>query len=215
MENIKEKIFNFAYGAALKDATMQKAFEGEKRYLRGCSYGKELVKEYIDGIFNGETVRFYSTAEKVEEAFNKYIKEKGGKTKDDKEQHFTFGNTQKLINMTAKYMYMATYAREDLKGNFAQCHCPMDGIMIERVIKAVKKRKDSSGLPDFVHLQGWKNMLQQPWSKIESDNKTQYENFQALVSVLAKEQGCSPIEYDYVMWEEDVDDSNLDPNVEK
>ena len=41
----------------------------------------------------------------------------------------TFGNIQKLINMTMKYLYIRYY--DECRENFRCCHAPMDNRMIK------------------------------------------------------------------------------------
>ncbi len=197
---ITQKIFEFAYGSGLEDAIRQKAFDGVKMPLRDCEDAKKTVKDYIDSILNGQKPNFYEVAKMVENDFEKFIAEYNLNPVDGKKitGKFRFGNAQKLINMTAKYMFILTYDRPELRERFAQCHCPMDSIMIENVIKGIDKCKE---LPDNIRdktKRGWKTQLRQPWSQIESGNVSQYETFQELVVFLAGE--LSPIKYDYKEW---------------
>lgn len=50
----------------------------------------------------------------------------------DKGSSFEFGNAQKLINMTAKYIASGMFTSKcGCGGNFQYCHCPMDSIMVD------------------------------------------------------------------------------------
>lgn len=141
-----EKIFDFAYLMALRDATVQQAFpssgKGSKKLLFQCTEAREVLSSYIESIFAGRPKDFYVVESKVEEAFNAFLKMHGSSA------HFTFGNAQKLINMSAKYMYMATYGRPELRGRFAACHCPMDAILIRTVVSEADKKVSGNALSD-------------------------------------------------------------------
>ena len=206
MKDIHTKIFDFAYGAGLHDATAQRAFEGEKKYLRECESAKKIVKEYIDAVIDGNKVDFYDTARKIEKCYNDYIKSK------NKEHKFTFGNTQKLINMTVKNMYTVVYIDESLRKNFEQCHCPMDNKMINIAKVEIEKVKRESQqllpktISDFLQAKNWKGQLSASWSNMVSDNydsKKQYEIFQEIIRFLAEREGVSAIEYDYLVWDKE------------
>lgn len=200
---LQKTIFDFSYGAALGDAIGQKAFEGNKKPLRNNEDAKVIARQYIDSIINGEEPDFYKTAETLQESFTRYIEEnkseiiyikKGG---NPSIPVFRFGNAQKLLNMLAKNMFLLVYQNETLRTNFAQCHCPMDKIMIATVKKELERTDDEKAR---LLLKRYKNCEKAAWSRIETENLEQYEAFQACVKFLADKQGLSPIEYDYWQW---------------
>ena len=187
----QDAIFNFIYELSLRDATLQKAYAGSLDKLRNNDKAKGYVKEYIDKLMNNELNdnSFLETAEKVENSFNGY------------EPAFTFGNVQKLINMSAKYMFIACYNNKESRKLFGLCHCPMDSIMVDVVINQIKEKGEFNNL-----LKRKATFLRQGWSNIESNDcnssgklPDQYELFQKIVKFLADEEGCTPIEYDYKM----------------
>lgn len=188
----QDAIFNFIYELSLRDATLQKAYAGSLDELRNNDKAKGYVKEYIDKLMNNELNdnSFLETAEKVENAFDGY------------KPTFTFGNVQKLINMSVKYMFIACYNNKEARELFRLCHCPMDSIMVDVVINQLKEKGEFNNL-----LKGKATFLRQGWSKIKSEGcysrgelPEQYERFQKIVRFLADEEGCNPIEYDYKMW---------------
>ena len=213
-KTITQKIFEFAYGSGLEDAIRQQAFKSDnkgestvKKPLRDCAEAKKTVKDYIDCILHGQKPNFYDVAKKVEEQFAAYIENYNRHPEDGKKitGKFRFGNAQKLINMTAKYMFFLTYNRPDLRENFALCHCPMDSNMVSHVIDEVRnyqkeKKPLSADVQEIISQPKWVGNLRNSWSQIEHDNHKQYENFQILVRFFAKEKGLSPIEYDYHEW---------------
>ncbi len=217
--SIDEKIFDFAYGMAMRDATLQKAYYEpdktiDKKALLACADAKDAVKKYINGIIGrseennknelGKAADFYSTVTAVESAFREY-------TQKNMYPEFTFGNIQKLINMTAKSMFFACYRNEEKYHYFKDCHCPMDSIMVEIIIKnvdtyhideTVEKWAAEAMDNDGVHM-SWKAYLRQPWSRIESNRRAQYELFQKIVKSLADKEGVFPLAYDYIHWSSD------------
>ena len=140
---------------------------------------------------------FYQTASKVKKA---YI--------DNGAAAFTFGNAQKVLNMTVKYMYIAAYQKEihgDLHEKFKDCHCPMDSIMVERVIDGIKEQTHLEEVQTILagHKKDWRGFLRNPWSRMNTDEDIeQYELFQRLVKYLSGQAGRIPIEYDFKVWNE-------------
>lgn len=211
MDRMDEAIFEFAYRMALDDATGQRAYishgEGSKTKLREWSEPKQIVKEYIEAIFDSDSQpEIDKTIAGVEEAFKQHLNgEDGG--------DFTFGNAQKLVNMTAKYMFMATYKEPELRRQFEKCHCPMDSIIVAEVIKQIKKNMPAEG-PLVEKLQKkyecrdkklskWTVYLKQTWSSMTEDDRGQYDLFQELVRYLCGVGGSklTPIEYDFKNWQ--------------
>lgn len=200
--NMKELIFRFLYTAALRDATLRRAYDGPNRAdLPGNTDAKKIVRAYIDALLRGETPDFYATANELCQAFNQ-----------GEEGPFHFGNAQKLLNMTAKYVYIAAYQdslRADLREKFRPCHCPMDTVMVEKVIEEViEKIKDRTGEREIRellkgHERNWRGFLRQSWSQMSVDADgacAQYELFQKLVKHLCKTGDLIPMEYDYKNW---------------
>ena len=206
-KTMQDYLFAFAYEEALRDATLMQSFAGEKAYLKKCCAGKKAVREYVDGILSGKQEKSFDETEKaVEDAFNCFIKS------NEKNQEFTFGNAQKLINMTVKYMFLSAYAHDDystFRDRFVESHCPMDSIMCQIVknkfdedvsddAKAIKQR--------YQHGKStWKGYLNLPWSSMKRDDNesvpVEYSCFQEIVKYLAKKENLIPIEYDYKYWE--------------
>lgn len=201
--DLDEKIFNFAYEFALRDATLQNAYTGSLDVLRKNAEAKLILRAYIDTIFAGSANEglFWETAQRVEESFAAFL--------DGSQPRFTFGNTQKLINMTTKYMFIACYQNSALRRSFASCHCPMDRIMVDRVIKELERVFALSSSIEERHQirnlmgRGWKNLLRSPWSKMEASNVDQYNLYQRVVRFLSEREGISPLEYDFFMWRQE------------
>lgn len=207
IDTLDDKVFEFAYRMALDDATRQNAYRGRgknsKTVLRKCTEARSRVKSYIDDVIAGKRPEFEKAERDIEEAFERFsLKDPGVR--------FTFGNAQKLLNMTSKYMFMATYDRPKLRDNFKCCHCPMDSIMVEAAISRV-----NNGDVDFNEIKnevirnklkqrGWKGYLRKSWSMLERSSEgvlpEQYVAFQEIISILARREGLSPIAYDFFVW---------------
>lgn len=183
---IDDSIFDFVYEIALRDATMRSAYVGPHENLIKGEHAqrvKKYINEYISNILNGNYPNFYETESIVEKELEQY--------------NFSFGNCQKLINMTVKYFYIATYKNSSKKKLFDKCHCPMDRIMIKKVIQLSKETEILQIAKCDI-----KN-IDCSWSKLEKINDTipiQYIKFQEAVSILAKQKGINPIEFDFVFW---------------
>lgn len=183
---IDDSIFDFVYEMALRDATMRSAYVGHNENLIKGEHAqrvKKYINEYISNILNGNYPNFYETESIVEKELEQY--------------NFSFGNCQKLINMTVKYFYIVTYKNSSKKKLFDKCHCPMDRIMIKKVIQLSKETEILQIAKCDI-----KN-IDCSWSKLEKINDTipiQYIKFQKAVSILAKQKGINPIEFDFVFW---------------
>lgn len=208
-KDMNDLIFEFAYGEAMRDAIQQQAYKASnKNALLENERAKNIVRKYVESIFDGKSVNPRCTAKKIEKAIT--------------EPEFTFGNAQKLVNMTAKYMFFATYRNENIRSNFQQCHCPMDNVMITKVIKEIEKQGISTLNEDLQkklekkHLlrdesegetgHKWTVFLKQSWSGITGKNTEQYMLFQEIVRALAAQKALIPIEYDFEMWSKSKQD---------
>lgn len=192
MEYLDKRIFDFVYEMAMRDATMRRAFQvpGDRKNIRQNLQAKNAVHRYIDNILSGNEYDFYETESVVENALSKY--------------GFSFGNCQKLINMTAKYFYIASYKNENIRKNFGKCHCPMDGEMIKNAIISYSQKKDDKICGDAKDVK--KALANVSWSRLTRDQGNvpyQYELFQKVIANLAKEDNMTPLEYDYYAWNTD------------
>lgn len=190
---IKDKLFEFAYKMAFLDATMRNAFQKwedeseesfheRKKVIRMKSM--PIVRDYIDDIFNGKVVSSESVCDVIISLC-------------DNREGFTFGNAQKLANMTAKYMYLSAYINDNMRGLFQHCHCPMDGVMLRRLKKELPCIECNTELS---------------WSKlkyVEGKIPEEYLQFQENIKELAKKaeledkaKNIIPIEVDYLYWED-------------
>ena len=227
---IDDKIFNFAYIMAMRDATQQQAFPVANKKLLWEKADEtvvayRLLKGYINDILDKDKQEqdFYEIEKDIEKAVNEFIKTNGIKkvTKKDEPESIedaviTFGNAQKLINMTAKYMFISAYQDSDKAKLFNQCHCPMDGIMVDKVAKIAGRLVDEgeeglrASLENFAYKRprahDWAAKDEVRWSKLTLENRKPYEGFQKVVRALAEREGLSPLELDFCVWGSDGDE---------
>lgn len=190
MEYVDYRIFDFVYEMAMRDATMRTAFSGDRKNIRQNLQAKNAVHRYIDNILSGNEYDFYETESVVENALSKY--------------GFSFGNCQKLINMTAKYFYIVSYGNEAIRKNFEKCHCPMDSVMIKNAVSFYSQKKDDKVCGDAKGVK--KALANVSWSRLTRDQGNvpyRYELFQKVIANLAKEDNMTPLEYDYYAWNTD------------
>ena len=180
------QIFNFAYLLAFRDATTRNAYKNVNkepeetfREIKEFLYFKCKcrVHQYIRDIFEAK----YPDPIECIECVCKYTHKVHNHT-----YNFSFGNAQKLVNMTAKYMYLACYNDEEKRILFKNCDCPMDGIMI----KKVKINKEIGFTKELA------------WSSISLDNQKTYDYFQEQIRLLCNEEKVYLIEYDFLHWDE-------------
>lgn len=146
---------------------------------------KKAVRDYINRlrVDEGYELReqhdasFFATAENVINAFAGY---------GDDDSSFGFGNAQKLINMTAKYIALGI-CMDDCREDFQYCHCPMDGIMVDKVAKIAGRLVDEgeeglrASLENFAYKRprahDWAAKDEVRWSKLTLENRKPYEGF--------------------------------------
>ncbi len=194
---IDDKIFDFVYTIAMRDATLQKAYpgnKGEKKALaKNYPMAKNQVKEFVNNILDGK----YKKIGKRDE-YDKDFCELALNVTEILPPKFTLGNAQKLINMTIKYFYIMTYHNPKLRGNFVNCHCPMDSQLIKTVRKQYckkNKKRKWPALPSGTR-----------WSQVQDLKGGVYKVFQDEIRKFCDEQNnecLNPIEYDYKNWNND------------
>lgn len=199
--NLDDKIFEFIFIEAIKDATMQLSYKGNKRCLMQSDLIDSLkgdIEHLIDKVFkNG-----YSSQEEYDEDFLlttiSICRIVSSKTKND---NFTFGNAQKLINIMMKYFYITTYNDNVSKETFKYCHCPMDQKLLKNIWDKCKNlnRNKLLGKSDYF-LKSWGNENFEFDATGKEIYPKRYNLFQQAVRCFAEKDGINPIEYDYCVW---------------
>ena len=206
MINKDELIFKFLFNEAMRDATLQKSFDGERVWLKDCNFFPDsknailgFVKKVTGGVFKdqvGYDKEFKKTISIITKDINDRIQEHNSENEEDKKKSgsFEFGNAQKLLNMILKLFYVCSFGDDEKKKNFQWCHCPMDGQMLGYVWE---NRKNVAGFPreytSAVFLESWGKMS---WDNGEFPDR--YVVFQKAIRELAKEM--SPLEFDLWLW---------------
>ena len=204
---LSDKVFDFIYICAMRDAILQKAFIGEKAWIDKIDKPKHILRTYIDKILNQE---FKTQA--CHDAFflktvNEICKEINSFKPDYAKDVFSFGNAQKLINITAKYIYGICYSHPQLRTGFQYCHCPLDSIMLNKVWKMYKEqygedmRKRKLCSSEFF-CQSWGSEGQQGNTQPElSKFPIRYTKFQSAVNDIIGEGTLYHLEFDYLFWQ--------------
>lgn len=199
----RERVFNFLYGCAMHDAILQLSFnDKEKKWVYDVQEAKECVKVYVNKLFSERAFRdqaehdrmFRGLAHKICSAINK---------KKDRGDDFTFGNAQKLLNMTAKHCFIYIYRNPSLRENFKFCHCPMDGIMLDAVWKKYEEieKTDDEGRRSVL---GTSEEFHKSWGKEDfeyGEVPRRYNQFQKTIREWAERVGCIPLELDFYLWD--------------
>lgn len=192
--DLNAKIFDFYYDLAFRDATMRKAFKrkDEEKYDDAKFHerkskikdaAKGCVANYIDLIMKGKCGED-TTRDTIIGVF-----------KETSQYGFTFGNAQKLVNMTAKYFYMICYNDKSLRKNFKYCHCPMDS----RMINVVLDRRGNEDKRSIKSNMGW-SMLGLNDENDENGVSIAYQKFQQIIKEIGDNEQIYPLEVDYKYW---------------
>lgn len=216
-EKRDNNIFDFIFEMAFRDATLRSAFKNPYKPAQNAdkdfsdlkerikSAVKQIVRDYIDSIMNDEPDKEVKGVNNVIldvfETANKLNEE----NESDQARRFTYGNAQKLVNMTAKYYFILCYDNPDLIKNFEQCHCPMDSVMIKIILRKLSEQSNDIKA-EFTNIKLKNNT---PWSKlpldkaIDSTPPDEYNEFQSIVKRLAGLEDINPIQFDYKYWDPD------------
>ena len=170
----------------------EKDFETLKNDIKNKT--KNPVAKYLDSILGNEHIdeggyqcginqcKFKSILDVLNE-----VKDINTKIKriDPKHKGFTFGNAQKLVNMSAKYLYIACYANPEMSTRFDFCDCPMDSIMIKGVIKEANETGRDNKFKKLRNNTSWSSL---------SVNDGNYENIEVFLNSIPEEY------YEFQQW---------------
>ena len=187
--DIVGRMFDFVYEMAMNDA-LNRVSDSKSDVLINDDV-KKTVKDYSD-VVTGVKKKEQETD--VNRVIKKVVELSNGK--------LTFGNGQKLVNMTFKYLYIE-YRNSD-SADFSVCHAPMDSIMRDFVIDSYyivqKKRRKRGEYPGVNYETAWSTLL---------DSTGEYESFQSAIKTIIDAAGLkvngrkmNPVEFDYEFWGE-------------
>ena len=221
-ESMNSKAFAFIYGYAIRDAILQQAFKGDKKWIEEISEARNVVREYANRVLNGafsenspevkaaHDACFIKTARDVCDIINQRRPE--GVT-----ESFSFGNAQKLINIVTKHLYAHSYTLNllncvDIRSRFRFCHCPMDSIMLKTVWDKYgelfgdrQRRNDLGCSTEFRKSWGSEDFDTPDGERIQPQRYTIYQA--AIDRIIAEEDmQVFPMEYDYLVWKVEEDE---------
>lgn len=204
---VSNRIFGFIYGCAMRDAILQKAFIGEKSWIEGIEKPKAILMSYIEKVLNNE----FESQENHDAFFlktaNEICKEINGNKPDYANDIFSFGNAQKLINITAKHIYGFCYYNPSLRDAFRYCHCPLDSIMLNKVWKMYqedfgKDTRKTKLLSIEFFCKPWGNEGAQENIQPELLSfPSRYMKFQNAIRDIIGNDNLYPLEFDYLIWQ--------------
>jgi len=199
-ETMKKRVFSFIYGCAMHDAILQKAFKGEKTWVGQVEPPKNILNKYICKVLNNEFSSQANHDKSFLETANRICTEiNNNKQQGIETDIFSFGNAQKLINITVKHTYTFCYQTSSLRDGFRFCHCPVDAIMLSKVWDLCKGKIDLGKRQEFCKSWGSEGIMGNTQPQLE-EFPTRYALFQKAVRFLI---GCGdvfPVEFDYVEW---------------
>lgn len=205
-EMLTNRVFEFVFGCAMHDAILQQAFKGKKDWVRKVTSAQSPLREYIDKIFKNE----FKTQQDHDLCFLKTVnaicKSINENKPGDATDAFSFGNAQKLINMTAKHFYSICYFEPKKREKFQFCHCPLDSIMVNEVWRIYRKEKGVTSRKNDLNTdfcKSWGDEGLDGGKQPELDDfPDRYKRFQKAVKVLIGDSDIYPIEFDYLIWKQ-------------
>lgn len=121
MEQSKiDTIFNYVANGYVK-LDITEYFWRDSLFIRQHQEIRNIIKTYVDGIIlegKGNPIDAIRLIESL----------------DDPDSDYNFGEIQWLINVVAKYMYVAiAYNNDEMKEKFKDCHYPIDKYVIKNL----------------------------------------------------------------------------------
>lgn len=199
--DLDDKIFRFIYITAMRDAVIQKAYEGNKKWTEKKEVYKELkdiIEPMVMKVFNN----IFTSQDEYDTELLGVISRICDYMNSQKEcNKFTYGNGQKLVNMIMKYFYITCYSDDSKKKNFRFCHCPVDSIMLQKVWSACREEdKEKTNKKREWFLQSWSNEEFTIDNNGDRKYPERYCAFQQAVRYFCKDKKISSVEFDFVEW---------------
>ena len=147
-KNIEDLVFDFIYEESINDAIRRTAAASSKSIIMKIEKVKKAVREYANHIIDGIDKENNPELEISKKCFMQCIDSIFGAIEEYKNEKkvdccFTFGNAQKLVNMTMKRLYIRYYGTSKANG-FKYCFCPMDRRMRDKVASKYNNIFDKS-----------------------------------------------------------------------
>ncbi len=199
--NLKDARTQFYFLLAFKDATLRGAYKNKSELNALRADVMNSIQDHMAGDLSGGVEALIS---KVYEDNREY-------------SDFSYGNAQKAVNMFFKYLYCGTMFNAGLEEEFADCHCPVDSIIIDKLIEQILSgskprlsqayeaqkilkialyRDQENGRP-LVNALKRKYFRGVVWSGMKEE---QYAAMQSLLRAWAADEGCTQLELDFKYW---------------
>lgn len=178
----------YQYSSSELDKAKKDPDKCEYRNMRNNTI-TNICKELIGSIamYPGKNADFDSWHKSVcHEIENKMNDNKSELLKEGED--FTFGQAQKWVNMTLKYMWLLDMLPEGISAE--DLHVPIDSF----ILKALK----DDGISDISDKDGTYKYKEEAWSRLTTDN---YDTIQKEIRKVAKKkENNTPIEWESTAW---------------
>lgn len=189
--NLLLMAINKAYG----DATQQNAFNGlfKKNIINigklkeSSETNKVTSSEYLyDKISKyGKSINFATWHKEVCE---RLVKDYNKIHDENNKNFFTYGNAQKWLNMTLKYLWLLNRLPNDMDEK--ALHAPIDSYILQKLKKLEIEGVTGSGETFYYKKKCWSNI----------DKYNEYMELQEKIRKFAKADGKSVIEWENEAW---------------
>lgn len=176
--------------------------------------GTEFIRKNILNLDKPFKAWHNDACQKLIEIYSKdQLVIRDGQKRTNKSAHLTYGQAQKWLNMTLKYLWLLNRLgliedkkiRSWINKHEKSFHVPLDSYILKYVAKQDKNKKskfsdeNNNSLGDSDFSKFW-NDFGSAWSKI-ADEKRYYEYQEKLADAIARENmGCYPLEWELVHW---------------
>lgn len=148
----------------------------------------KLIEEKIYGLLQNMSNKKFDFDKEYYDILD-YIQREGEKKKDVLKKTFTYGQAQKWLNMTMKYMWLLGLWENKFNNVLSALHVPVDSYIIEAACKENIFSKTKKPTSEYKSWSTW--------------DRTQYEEFQDALhdaSLSSNAEKITPIEWECSAW---------------
>ena len=193
---------------ASKDKKNEKDIENQRKAWR--DKGTKIFRERFSKMSGSFDVWHEETCKAIIDIYgdDKLVAKIGNK-RTQTPVKLTFGQAQKWLNMTLKYLWLL-YRLGMLENKYSDIvfkyekdfHVPLDSYILRYVAKVKKRKKEfpdnELGNADFSKY--WE-LFSAEWSKIREDNREDYYKYQAKIrNAIAKDKYPTALSWELVHW---------------
>ncbi len=188
-----------------KDKKNEKQIDDNRKSWR--NEGTDIIRTNFRKLSGDFKIWHQETCEKLIKVYDGKLVKKDGNKRTEIETKLTYGQAQKWLNMTLKYLWLL-YRLDMLKKEDSEIienyerdfHVPLDSYILRYVAKSKKKGKD---FPDNelskLDLNEFDGEFKSEWSKINDDIKY-YKYQDRLREAINKKQHATPLDWELVHW---------------